>query len=139
MGAALYKYNKLRKLSFTILAVLTAFGVGLGLYSPNWAPLEHPDFGSSIIIFPFTNYIEANSIADHLSNNLIIYSVHDFPIGAQGKLPNYVLDQIRLGDIAKFNNVLIGISVNDQILKTQVQYISILYSTGRHVLAVVTV
>jgi len=139
VGVALYKYNKLRKLSFTILAVLIAFGVGLGLYSPNWAPLEHPNFGSSIIIFPSTNYIETNSIADHLSSNLVIYSVNDFPIGAQGKLPNYVLDQIRLGNIAKFNNVLIGIGVDDQILKTRVQYISILYSTGRHVLALVTV
>jgi len=138
IGIALYKYSKVREPAFTVFAVLIALGVGLGLYSPNWAPLEHPDFKSSIIMFPYINYVEAACVADHLNENLAVYSVHDFPIGARGKMPNYVLDQIRLGNVVMFNGVIVGIGINDQILKTQVQHISLLYSTGKHVLALVT-
>jgi hypothetical protein len=138
MGIALYKYSKVREPAFTVFAILIALGVGLGLYSPNWAPLEHPDFESSPILHPYTNYVEATYIANYLSENLVVYSVYDFPIGACGKKPNYVLDQIRLGNVAMFNGVIIGIGINDQILKTQIQHISLLYSTGKHVLAIVT-
>jgi hypothetical protein len=138
IGIALYKYSKVREPAFTVFAILIALGVGLGLYSPNWAPLEHPDFESSTMMFPYTNYVKVDCVADYLSENVAVYSVHDFPIGARGKMPNYVLDQIRLGNVAMFNGVIVGISVNDQILKTQIQHISLLYSTGKHVLALVT-
>ena len=138
IGIALYRYSNIREPAFTLFAILIALGVGLGLSSPNWAPLEHPDFASSILMHPYINYVEASYVADHLSKNLAVYSVYDFPIGATGKMPNYILDQIRLGNVATFNGVIVGISVNDQILKTQIQHISVLYSTGKHVLAIVT-
>jgi hypothetical protein len=89
-------------------------------------------------MFPYINYVEAACVADHLNENLAVYSVHDFPIGARGKMPNYVLDQIRLGNVAMFNGVIVGIGINDQILRMQIQHISLLYSTGKHVLALVT-
>jgi len=138
MGIALYKYSKVREPAFTVFAILIALGVGLGLHSPNWAPLEHPDFETSSRILPYTNYIEASCISGYLSKGLTVYSVYDFPIGARGKMPNYILNQIRLGNVAGFNGVTIGLNVNDPILSTLVQHLSLLYSTGKHVLAMIT-
>jgi len=134
IGTALQKYSKVRKPAFAVLAFLIALGVGLGLHSPNWAPLEHPDFESSIIIRPHTNYIEADLIRDYVDEYVMIYSVYDFPLGAQGKMPNYILDQIRSGNIAKFSGTLIGTRSDEPILRKYPQYINILYSTGWHML-----
>ena len=138
MGVALHEYSIKRRLGFFIFTVLLALGVGLGLHSPNWAPLEHPDFKTSIKMLPYTNYIEASCIIKYLSEGLTVYSVYDFPVGARGKMPNYMLDQIRLGNVAGFKGIIIGLNANDPLLSSNIQYLSLLYSTGNHVLAMIT-
>ena len=124
--------NKISLLGFSLLI---ASGVALGIYSPDWAPLEHPDFGSSITIKYATNQIEAEPLNKYTSsiNKMKTYSVYDFPFGARGKEPSYILDQIMYGTASPYKGMLLGLK-RYMINSKQYGTVNLLYNTGRHIL-----
>ncbi len=66
-----------RRAGLLVLVALMGLGVGLGTYTPNWAPLEHSDFEVASLIHPYTSYLEARLFRSHTPGLAVIYSDYD--------------------------------------------------------------
>ena len=84
-SAILLDKYRTKLLSLIVVIAIIGLAVGLGTYTPSWAPLEHPDFEAAARIHQYQSYIETGIIMKHLSTRQItIYSDYDILI-ATGK------------------------------------------------------
>jgi len=77
VGVLLAKPGKARRI---VVLTLIASVVLVGTYSPDWAPLEHPDFESASQLHPYHVYIEAETVSAFLPLNVTVYYDYDFPL-----------------------------------------------------------
>jgi hypothetical protein len=71
--------NKNKKYAIIAASLLACF-ILAGTYSPNWAPLEHPDFETSSTIHPYHVYLEAETVTFLSPTGATVYNDYDFPI-----------------------------------------------------------
>jgi hypothetical protein len=119
-----------------IAAALLALFVFVGMYSPDWAPLEHPNFESSATIHPYHVYIEAEAVTPLIPNNATVYYDYDFPIrGGIYKSTRNVILQVSSGaDLTQFARppiTLYGIR-EERFLGNIVLDWDTVYSSGYH-------
>ena len=65
--------------SLLVVAII-AIGLYQGVLTPDWAPLEHPDFEAATYVKHFPLYIEAQWFSQHLQHELRVYSDYDIVI-----------------------------------------------------------
>ncbi len=87
-----------RKRYFTVVALLLAVFVLVGTYSPDWAPLEHEDFGSAASVYPYRVYLAAETLAPLIPANVTTWSDYDFSLGTSGKLARNIISQVSDGE-----------------------------------------
>ena len=83
LGAVTYTLSKRKnKLIMAIIAIIMALAVGLGTHSPDWAPLEHPNFEVAAKLHPYQD-IAQSILLDNVINQEAyrkIYFDYDIPI-----------------------------------------------------------
>jgi len=72
--------NRSKKHAIIAGALLASF-ILVGTYSPDWAPLEHPDFETAAKIHPYHVYIEAKTVKILIPTGATVYYDYDFPLG----------------------------------------------------------
>lgn len=137
LGALVRVYSNISRKALAILVAVFVLGVGMGLYSPNWAPIEHPDFKSSITWRHYADYVEASPVERLLEDDAIVYSVYSFPVGLRGKLPSYVIDQIVSGNIEPYRGVLLGLNLRDLVMTEFLKNTSAVFMGKYHALILV--
>lgn len=60
-----------------VLGIL-AFGAAMGAYTPDWAPLEHPDFEVAVTLKREPVYYEVGVLRDKIPKYIITYFDYDF-------------------------------------------------------------
>lgn len=149
-----------QKLAVVCMIVLLVPSLYIGSGCPEWAPFENPTFGS--IRTTYTSYVEANTIAKYLPENLTFYSDYDISVdGLAGMLninysfpsPSFqiirnVLATIKDGTFNPFVPIYEGSKITfasekatftvkkDEIQNTTAidEYLNTLYDSGLHIM-----
>ncbi len=92
---------------FTLLFMVFAF---LGVYSPDWAPVENSSiFHVGATIHPYYVFKESSQLSPVIPQNTPFYAQDGLPFGSQGKLQTGII----LQDFSECNyNTLLGVYIN---------------------------
>jgi len=137
-GTALLRSGKARAMVSLALVVPILF---VGFYSPDWAPLEHPDFASSTSILPYRHYLEIQTARGILPANATVFYDYDFGIGGGLYKPiRQVIEGVYAGnDPARYATppaAYFGMRSEPFSRLPNWQW-DVIYSSGDHVIAVV--
>jgi hypothetical protein len=136
--------------AISVFAILILFAtVVVGSSSPDWAPLEQPEFGA--FRSTYAGYVEAKTIVTLLPNNSRLFEDHDIPISGVGKIGNVsfitpesyqttrlVIDDFKRSSFKPFDPELRGAFVilkTDEISNSSLldKYVNFVYDSGRHI------
>jgi len=125
-----------------IVAALLAFSIFAGSYSPDWAPLEHPNFEAAAKIHPYHVYLEAETVISLIPTGATVYNDYDFPIGTGLYKPaRTVILQVCYGaDPTQFARppiTLYGIREERFSESTALDNLDTTYSSGYHRIIVI--
>jgi hypothetical protein len=117
--------------------VLLAAFVLIGTYSPDWAPLEHTDFGTAATINPYHVYLEVESLTPILPKNATIYYDYDLPLQAGSYKPvRNIIVQVSSGvNATEFTMppvTLFGVRNERFSANSTIEQLSAVYSSGYH-------
>jgi hypothetical protein len=93
-------FNLKNKGYLWLVSITLIFFIFLGSSSPNWAPLENPEFETVATIKPYYIYLERETLTP-LIPDVLIYNDYDFPVGTSGlykPVREIIFDFVQRGD-----------------------------------------
>jgi len=131
-----------KKISAILVTLLVALSVLMGMYSPTWAPLEHPEFEATAKIHPFHVYVESNTVTPLISNETTVYYDYDFLISSGLYKPtrNILYEIFEGEDPAQFAEppmTLFGVKIERLSQCPSLLTKDVVYSSGYHIISAI--